>query len=108
MLRHGLTTTGIGGRPPNLWVARLPVLAIAGFAAAGHRRPPPRPGGPPQEVRTFPTFTSGLEALAGWLARLAQSSTRSSGHGLVSRLATSASITCPCVTLATSLTGQAR
>jgi hypothetical protein len=33
MLGHGLTTPGIGGRPPNLWVARLPVLAIAGFAA---------------------------------------------------------------------------
>jgi hypothetical protein len=25
-------------------------------------------GGRNQEVRTFPTFTSGLEALAGWLA----------------------------------------
>jgi len=33
MLGHGLTTPGIGGWPPNLWVARLPVLAIAGFAA---------------------------------------------------------------------------
>jgi HD-GYP domain-containing protein (c-di-GMP phosphodiesterase class II) len=33
MLGHGLTTPGIWGRPPNLWVARLPVLAIAGFAA---------------------------------------------------------------------------
>jgi hypothetical protein len=32
MLGHGLTTPGIWGRPPNLWVARLPVLAIAGFA----------------------------------------------------------------------------
>ena len=26
-------TPGIAGRPSNLWVARLPVLAIAGFAA---------------------------------------------------------------------------
>jgi hypothetical protein len=25
-------------------------------------------GGRPQEVRSYPTFTSGLEALAGWLA----------------------------------------
>jgi HD-GYP domain-containing protein (c-di-GMP phosphodiesterase class II) len=33
MLGHGLMTPGIGRRPPNLWVARLPVLAIAGFAA---------------------------------------------------------------------------
>jgi HD-GYP domain-containing protein (c-di-GMP phosphodiesterase class II) len=32
MLGHGLTTPGIGGRPMNLWVARFPVLAIAGFA----------------------------------------------------------------------------
>jgi HD-GYP domain-containing protein (c-di-GMP phosphodiesterase class II) len=33
MLGRGLTTPGIGGRPPNPWVGRLPVLAIAGFAA---------------------------------------------------------------------------
>jgi hypothetical protein len=33
MLGHGLTTPGVRGRPPNLWVARLPVLAIAAFAA---------------------------------------------------------------------------
>ena len=33
MLGHGLTTPGVAGRPPNLWVGRLPVLAIAGFAA---------------------------------------------------------------------------
>ena len=33
MLGHGLTTPGIWGRPPNLWVGRLPVLAIATFAA---------------------------------------------------------------------------
>ena len=32
MLGHGLTTPGILGRPLNLWVARLPVLALAGFA----------------------------------------------------------------------------
>jgi HD-GYP domain-containing protein (c-di-GMP phosphodiesterase class II) len=34
MLGHGLTTPGIWGRPPNLWVGRLPGLAIAGFAAS--------------------------------------------------------------------------
>jgi HD-GYP domain-containing protein (c-di-GMP phosphodiesterase class II) len=32
MLGHGLTTPGILGRPMNMWVARFPVLAIAGFA----------------------------------------------------------------------------
>src|SRR6266567_581462 len=38
----------------------------------------------------------------------AQSATRNSGRGLERRLATSASITCPWVTRATSLTGHAR
>jgi hypothetical protein len=33
MLGHGLTTPGILGRPSNLWVGRLPVLALATFAA---------------------------------------------------------------------------
>jgi len=33
MLGHGLMTPGIGGRPPNLWVGRLPVLAIVAFTA---------------------------------------------------------------------------
>jgi hypothetical protein len=32
MLAQGLVTPGIGGRPGNLWVGRLPVLAIAAFA----------------------------------------------------------------------------
>lgn len=32
MLGHGLTTPGIFGRPMNLWVGRLPVLALATFA----------------------------------------------------------------------------
>jgi adenylate cyclase len=45
MLAHGLVTPGIGGRPGNLWVGRLPVLAIAAFAvclaaAAWPQRPP--------------------------------------------------------------------
>jgi hypothetical protein len=45
MLAHGLVTPGIGGRPVNLWVGRLPVLAIATFAAclaaaAWPQRPP--------------------------------------------------------------------
>jgi putative nucleotidyltransferase with HDIG domain len=33
MLGHGLTTPGVGGMPPNLWVVRLPAVAIAAFAA---------------------------------------------------------------------------
>jgi HD-GYP domain-containing protein (c-di-GMP phosphodiesterase class II) len=33
MLGHGLVTPGIGGRPGNQWVGRLPVLAITAFAA---------------------------------------------------------------------------
>jgi len=45
MLGHGLLTPGIGGRPANLWVGRLPVLAITAFAgclcaAAWPQRPP--------------------------------------------------------------------
>jgi hypothetical protein len=42
MLGHGLTTPGVYDRPMNLWVARLPYLAITVFAAcvalAGRRR----------------------------------------------------------------------
>jgi HD-GYP domain-containing protein (c-di-GMP phosphodiesterase class II) len=34
MLGHGLTTPGILGRPYNLWVSRLPTLALFGFAVA--------------------------------------------------------------------------
>jgi HD-GYP domain-containing protein (c-di-GMP phosphodiesterase class II) len=33
MLGHGLTTPGAVHQPVNLWVARLPYLAMAGFAA---------------------------------------------------------------------------
>ncbi len=32
MLAHGLTTPGIFGRPMNMWVGRLGVLALVGFA----------------------------------------------------------------------------
>jgi hypothetical protein len=32
LLGHGLTTPGVFGRPFNMWVARFPVLALAGFA----------------------------------------------------------------------------
>jgi HD-GYP domain-containing protein (c-di-GMP phosphodiesterase class II) len=33
MLAHGLVTPGVAGMPMNLWVARLPDLAIAAFAS---------------------------------------------------------------------------
>lgn len=32
MLGHGVTTPGVFGRPMNLWIARLPVLALTAFA----------------------------------------------------------------------------
>ena len=41
MLGHGLVTPGVLGRPVNLWVARLPVLAVLAFAVGlwlVHRR----------------------------------------------------------------------
>ena len=41
MVGHGLTTPGILGRPVQSWVARMPILAIAGFAVGlwlVHRR----------------------------------------------------------------------
>jgi putative nucleotidyltransferase with HDIG domain len=34
MMGHGLTTPGVGGMPHNLWVARLPSVAIAIFAVS--------------------------------------------------------------------------
>lgn len=33
MVGHGLTTPGVWGRGPNVWVGRLPYLAIAGLSA---------------------------------------------------------------------------
>jgi HD-GYP domain-containing protein (c-di-GMP phosphodiesterase class II) len=33
MMAHGLTTPGIWNRPFNWWVARYPIIALAGFAA---------------------------------------------------------------------------
>jgi len=34
MVGHGLSTPGVGGQPFNMWVIRLPQLAILGFAIA--------------------------------------------------------------------------
>jgi transposase len=52
----------------ELLVARCAGLDIAKDEVVACVRTPDGRGGRAQEVRTFPTFTSGLEALAGWLA----------------------------------------
>jgi transposase len=52
----------------ELLVARCAGLDVAKDEVVACVRVPDGRGGRAQEVRTFPTFTSGLEALAGWLA----------------------------------------
>jgi transposase len=52
----------------ELLVARCAGLDVAKDEVVACVRVPAGRGGRQQEVRTFPTFTSGLEALAGWLA----------------------------------------
>jgi transposase len=52
----------------ELLVARCAGLDVAKDEVVACVRVPDGHGGRDQEVRTFPTFTSGLEALAGWLA----------------------------------------
>jgi transposase len=52
----------------ELLVARCAGLDVAKDEVVAYVRVPDGRGGRRQEVRTFPTFTSGLEALAGWLA----------------------------------------
>jgi transposase len=52
----------------ELLVARCAGLDVAKDEVVACVRVPDGRGGRSQEVRTFPTFTSGLEALAGWLA----------------------------------------
>ena len=51
----------------ELLVARCAGLDVAKDEVVACVRVPGGQGGRRQEVRTFPTFTSGLEALAGWL-----------------------------------------
>jgi HD-GYP domain-containing protein (c-di-GMP phosphodiesterase class II) len=76
MLGHGLVTPGIGGRPVNLWIGRLPVLAIAAFAAclaaaARPQRPPTTWAGrwPAGTLATSGlALTLGLVAVALWPA----------------------------------------
>ena len=70
MLGHGLTTPGIFGRPMNLWVARLPVLALATFAGclALAARPDGRisrlVGTSPRIALGFPTASIALASAA--------------------------------------------
>jgi transposase len=52
----------------ELLVARCAGLDVAKDEVVACVRVPDGRGGRRQEVRTFQTFTSGLEALAGWLA----------------------------------------
>ena len=52
----------------ELLVARCAGLDVAKDEVVACVRVPDGHGGRAQQVRTFPTFTSGLEALAGWLA----------------------------------------
>jgi transposase len=52
----------------ELLVARCAGLDVAKDEVVACVRTPDGCGGRAQQVRTFPTFTSGLEALAGWLA----------------------------------------
>jgi hypothetical protein len=52
----------------ELLVARCAGLDVAKDEVVACVRVPGGQGGRRQEVRTFQTFTSGLEALAGWLA----------------------------------------
>jgi transposase len=52
----------------ELLVARCAGLDVAKDEVVACVRVPDGRGGRAQEVRTYPTFTSGLEALAGWLA----------------------------------------
>jgi transposase len=53
----------------ELLVARCAGLDVAKDEVVACVRVPDGHGGRHQEVRTFPTFTSGLPVLAGWLAR---------------------------------------
>ena len=52
----------------ELLVTRCAGLEVATDEVVAWVRVPDGGGGRAQEVRTFPMFTSGLEALAGWLA----------------------------------------
>jgi hypothetical protein len=75
-----------------------PTMASSAGAIASRARP----------MRSSFSAAGGIPKTSVTAQVRAQSSTRRSGAGEVSRLATSASITCPWVRVATSRTGQAR
>ena len=86
---------------PNAAIARAPTeptMASSLGAIASRARP----------MRSSFSASGRMPKTSGTAHACAQSSTRPSGVGEVSRLATNAPITCPWVTVATSRTGQAR
>jgi hypothetical protein len=86
---------------PKVLIARAPtdptIWSNSG-ATASNARP----------IRSSLSAAGSIPKTSATAHSLAQSTTLSSGRGLVRRFATSASITCPCVSRATSRTGQAR
>ena len=86
---------------PKVVIARAPIeptMASNWGAIASSARP----------TRSSFKVSAVMPNTSGTAQVRAQSSTRTSGVGEVSRLATSVSITCPCVAIATSRTGQSR
>lgn len=86
---------------PKVAIARAPTdptIWSSSGAIASNARP----------IRSSFSASGAIPKTSSTAHSRAQSVTRSSGRGLVRRLATSASITCPWVRRATSLTGQAR
>ncbi len=86
---------------PNTAIARAPtdpMIRSNCGAMASNARP----------IRSSFSAAGSIPKTSSTAHSRAQSSTRSSGRGLERRLATSASITCPWVTCAPSLTGHAR
>jgi hypothetical protein len=75
-----------------------PTMASSLGAIASNARP----------MRSSLSVSGRMPKTSGTAHAAAQSSTRRSGVGEVSRLATSAQMTCPWVRVATSRTGQAR
>jgi hypothetical protein len=86
---------------PNTAIARAPTDPVT-CSNCGARASSARP------IRSSLSASAAIPKTSSTAHWRAQSWTRSSGRGLVRRLATSASITCPWVTRATSRTGQAR
>jgi HD-GYP domain-containing protein (c-di-GMP phosphodiesterase class II) len=63
MFAHGLTTPGIWGRPLNMWVARLPVLALALFALSLGAAAAPDDSPLRRTFRRFPRLSLGTTSV---------------------------------------------